>query len=325
MHRRTVLAGLGLAGLATMARGWAESNAPTHGTVVFGAAKGAIGSTLAELTLAQLRRDYQLDYSLVINDARNSRAAVESVQHAKPDGATLLQAQSSSIVLFPSTYKALGYDPVKDFAPLTILGTYGYSLVLGAAVPANVTTVQGYLDWVERNPDQRDVGFSLYGSQAHLLSVMLARESGTAVRPQGYGSANSIFNDLASGAIGAAFTVNGNVPLLARAGVRAVAITDPHRLGPRPDVRTFAESGLAALNLTGWYGWFAPSSTPTVVLNDQAIKLGQMTVGDEYTAQLNSLLLERNTASPAEIAVLMQREIAQYAELTKSYRLSVST
>lgn len=323
MFRRTVVAGLGLAGLAMMTKRLAEAAVPATGTLVFGSPTGAIGSTLAELTLAQLRRDYRLDYSLVINNGRNSRAAIESVQHSKPDGATLLQAQSSSIVLFPSTYKALSYDPIKDLAPLTILGTYGYSLVLGAAVPSEVGTVQDYLQWVSRNPDLRDLGFTLNGSQAHLLSMMLAREGGVAVRPQGYGSANSIFNDLASGALGAAIAVNGNVPLLAKPGVRAVAVTDSQRLNTRPEIKTFAESGLPALSLTGWYGWFAPASTPTEVIAEQAVKLSQLTESDEYAKQLGSLLIERNTAKPPQIVELMRREIDQYAQLTKSYQLSM--
>lgn len=199
---------------------------------------------LAQLTIEHLRNDYSLDYSLVVNDARNSRAAVEAVKGSHADGATLLQAPSSSIVLFPSTYKSLSYSPSRDFLPLTISGTYGYSLVLGAAVPSEASTVHGYLDWVVQNPDLREVGFTLYGSQAHLLCLMLARESGVAVKTTGYAAATSLFADLAHKTFSAAFTVNGNVPILAKSGVRAISITNSQRLDHLPNVQRFRKAAL---------------------------------------------------------------------------------
>ncbi|WP_311970426.1 tripartite tricarboxylate transporter substrate-binding protein [Pseudomonas baltica] len=322
MFRRTVVAGLGLAGLAMMARAPVQAAIPQAGTLVFGAASGAIGTRLAQLTIEQLRTDYSLDYSLVVNDARNSRAAVEAVKSSVPDGATLLQAQSSSMVLFPSTYKSLSYNPTTDFTPLTILGTYGYSLVLGAAVPLEVDSVHGYLEWVAQNPDLREVGFTLHGSQAHLLCLMLERESSVAVRPIGYGSAKSLFNDLANRTISAGFAVNGNVPILAQQGVRAVSITNPRRLDNLPTVATFQESGFPALNLNGWYGWFAPSNTPADVVSVQATKLSALTEGSIYAKKLGTLLMERDTSKPPQIHELMLRQVAQYSQLVKDYRLA---
>lgn len=321
MFRRTVVAGLGLAGFAIMAKTPVQAALPRSGTLMFGAPSGAIGTRLAQLTIEQLHNDYSLDYSLVVNDARNSRAAVEAVKGSAPDGATLLQAQSSSLVLFPSTYKSLSYNPIRDFAPLTILGTYGYSLVLGAAVPIEVNTVRAYLDWVTQNPDLREIGFTLYGSQSHLLCLMLARESGVAVRPTGYGSATSLFGDLANRTISAAFAVSGNVPILAKSGVRAVSITNSRRFDDLPNVATFQESGFAALNLNGWYGWFAPSHTPIDVLSEQVAKLSTLTEGAVYAKKLNSLLMELDTSKPRQIQERMLREVAQYAQLVKDYRL----
>lgn len=321
MFRRTVVTGLGLAGLAIMAKTSGQGETPQVRTVIFGAPRGAIGTRLAQLTIDQLRYDYNLDYSLVVNDARNSLAAIETVKDAVPDGGTLLQAQSYSFVLFPSTYKSLSYDPIKDFVPLTILGTYGYSLVLGAAVPLEITTVHGYLDWIGQNPDLREVGFTLYGSQAHLLCLMLARESGVAVQPVGYSAATSLFKDLANQTISAAFAVNGNVPILAKAGVRAVAITNSRRLDDWPNLATFEESDFAGLNLNGWYGWFAPSHTPADVVSELASKLTMLTEGAAYAKKLRSLLFERDTSQPPQIQERILRETAQYARLVKDYRL----
>lgn len=304
-----------------MSRVPVQAAIPKTGIVVFGAPSGAIGAKLAGLTIEQLHTDYSLDYSLVVNDTRNGRAAAEIVKDAVPDGSTLLQAQSSSIVLYPSTYKSLSYDPIKDFVPLTILGTYGYSLVLGSAVPLTVNTVHDYLGWVAQNPDLREVGFSLYGSQAHLLCLMLARESGVALRPMGYTSARSLFDDLANQTLSAAFAVSGNVPILAKQGVRAISITNPHRLDKLPHTATFQESGFPALNLTGWYGWFAPSNTPADVVSEQATKLSALTEGIVYGKKLDTLLFERDTSTPPQIRERMRREIMQYAQLVKDYRL----
>ena len=299
---------------------------PLAGRLVFGLPAGAMGSKLANGTLDILNTRFNAAYTLDVIDARNTQKATETVKAARPDGTTLLQVQSSSMVLFPSTYRSLNYDPSKDFTPLGVLGEYTFSLTLGPAVPAQVTDVDSYLAWVSANPDFRDIGFTLYGSQSHLLSLMLAREKQIAVRPQPYKSPSSMVADLANQTLAAAFTTPGNLELLGDSkGIRVIAVSSATRLAQWPLAMTFAEQGLGNLTMSGWYGWFAPAAMPQETARDLQQRLGDVQATDQFKQLQASLLLTPANLQPAQINARMTQETAMFQELVASYGLSKIT
>lgn len=299
---------------------------PTGGRLVFGVplngARGSIGHTLGNGALDILAAQFGLRYQMDVVDGRNTLQASESVKLATPDGSTLLQTQSGSMVLFPAMYKALKYDPMLDFTPLAYLGDYAYAFSVGPAVPASVTNIDQYLSWIGQNPDYRDVGFSLYGSQAHLIALMLARGKEVALRAQSYKSAGAIFNDLNSKTLAAAITVAGNVPLLGAGIARPLAVSGSQRLEAWPNVATFKEQGLKDIVIDGWYGWYAPSHTPADTVRVLTDKINAMVATAQFLALQKKLLIGPRILTPSQISQRMREEIASNQKLVASYNLS---
>ncbi|WP_213880480.1 tripartite tricarboxylate transporter substrate-binding protein [Pseudomonas sp. dw_358] len=320
MKRRSFLTGTAAA-LFTLrsARLFAASQPAKR--LIFGSPSGAVGGKLASGVLDIINKHFNDDYTLQVIDTRNTLQATETVKAALPDGNTLLQVQSGAMTLFPSTYRGLKYDPVADFVPLAIMAEYAFTLTLGPAVPATVTNVDTYLAWVNQNPDYRDLGFALYGSQSHLMALMLAREKEVALRPQSYKTADAMLQDLQKQNLAACITIGGNT-LGMGPGVRTVGISSPTRLESWPQVATFAEQGLSQLTMQGWYGWFAPAGMPAAAaqaLRDQIVA-AQKT--PEFAALEQRLLVTSVLASPAQIRERMSLETTELHSLVKSYGLT---
>lgn len=294
---------------------------PPARRLVLGLPLGAMGGKLANGTLDILNARFKVDYALQVLDARNTQQATETVKSALPNGDTLLQVQSSSMVLFPSTYRNLNYDPVADFTPLAIMGEYHFALTLGPLVPASVTSLEGYLAWVAQNPDYRDIGFVLYGSQAHLASLMLARNKELALRPQSYRAPGAMIGDLANRNLAACIAVPGNLVGIPRETCRAVAISSAARLPRWPDVATFAEQGLPALTMDGWFGWFAPAGLPAAMATQLREQIVAAQATPDYLALQESLLLSASHSTPAQISARIGTEMAAYEQLVRSYGL----
>ncbi|MFF7709144.1 tripartite tricarboxylate transporter substrate-binding protein [Pseudomonas sp. NPDC007930] len=300
---------------------WAAGPETEVNTLVFGVPPGAVGERLAGRTLAMLAAQYQANYELQIVPTHNTQDATRQVKIAPADGSTLLQVQSGSMVLFPSMYRKLDYDPLADFTPLGLLGAYDYALAVGPAVPASVRTVDQYLAWVQRNPDYRDLGFTLYGSQGHLGSLMLARIKEIALRPQAYHGPLAMFSDLRDGQLAAALVVSSNQKLLGGGSIRALAVSSAERLQAWPEVQTFAEQGLPELILDGWYGWFAPAALPAAQAANLTRMLRGVQASQDYQAMQQDLLLRPALLTPAQIHSRMREEIDRYAGLVKTYGL----
>lgn len=321
MKRRSFVIGSAAALLAARsARLFADSSAPAQ-RLIFGLPPGAVGSKLATGALDILNARAKSAYTLQVIDNRNTLQATETVKTAKPDGSTLLQTQSGSMTLFPSTYRNLQYDPIADFTPLAVMGEYAFTLTLGPAVPASVDNVDRYLAWVEQNPDYRDLGFALYGSQSHLLALMLAREKEVALRAQSYKTASAMLGDLQNQNLAACITMPGNTLGLGK-GCRSVAISSATRLEGWPQVATFSEQGLPNLAMTGWYGWFAPAQLPAATAKSLREEIVAAQATPEFLALLKRLLLTPAPLSPAQIHERMSLELVEYKRLVKSYGLT---
>lgn len=290
-----------------------------------GAQRSSVGYTMAQGALDILAKQADLRYQLEVIDARNSLQASETVKLAPPDGTTLLQTQSGSMVLFPAMYKSLKYDPLADFTPLGALGDFSYAFSVGAAVPASVTNINQYLNWVGQNPDYRDVGFSLYGSHNHLIALMMARAKEVALRAQSYKGLEGLLNDLKSSTLAAAVTPAALQPLLTKFGARVLAISSETRLDVFPGIATFKEQGLTDIVIDGWYGWFVPSHTPTPLVQELSAKVNAMAASPQFVELQKKLLITPKLMTPAQITQRIKDEIKLSQKLVTSYNLSQIT
>lgn len=324
MKRRVFLMGAAIAPLTLRSKSlFAESLTsppPSTRRLVFGLPTSAVGAKWAQGVLNIMNNRFNYDYSLEVLESRSTLKATETVKASEPDGRTLLQVQSSSMTLFPSTYSNLKYDPIIDFTPLAVMGEYTFTLTIGPAVPASVHDVNSYIAWIQAQPDYRDLGFALYGSQSHLIALMLAREKEVALRVQSYNNAEAMLGDLQNGTLAACITMAGTALSLTK-NCRSIAVSSPQRLEVWPDVATFSEQGLKTLTMQGWYGWFAPAHLPNEIAKKLREQIIDIQTVPEYLALQKSLLLTSSFLAPSQILERMNLELNEYKNLVESYGL----
>jgi tripartite-type tricarboxylate transporter receptor subunit TctC len=324
--RRSLLLGAASAALASTLpiRGaLAQSGIPSKGQLLFGYPPGAVGSLLGVGLTKVLAGVSGVDYALVNVEGRNTRLACEQVRNAPANGATLLHAQSTAMCLLPNIYRHLGYDPIRDFTPLGVVGEFTFSLTVGPLVPRSVTNLQQYLDWVKQNPDARDIGFSIYGSQGHLAVLTLAQDLSASVEPLAYKGTSMMIKDIAAGRLAAGFTAagNGDAALWANGTLRSIGVTRGTRLPYWPNIMTLREQGVPDMDLSAWYAWYAPAATPADTVQQWRKTVRAMQASPDFSALHTRLLLTQPKVTVEEIPELITLETRRFNDYVKRLRL----
>jgi tripartite-type tricarboxylate transporter receptor subunit TctC len=208
----------------------------------------------------------QVDQRIVIDNRPGAAGniAAEILAKANPDGHTLLYS-SNSIALSPGLYSKLGYDPIKDLAPITEIGSGCLIFLVHPSLP--VTSVKEFIDYAKARPGQLNYASSGAGTSTHLAAVLFSQRTGIQTQHIPYkGTAPSLVDMIAGRTQFLMGAVNTAVPHVRDGKLRALAVTGLKRIQSLPDVRTLHESGLPGFEVTSWQGLFAPAGTPAAVL-----------------------------------------------------------
>jgi tripartite-type tricarboxylate transporter receptor subunit TctC len=191
---------------------------------------------------------------------------VEAVVRAAPDGYTLLLAFPGPIVVNPSLYKNLTYDPVRDLAPVSLLTSYPLLLAVNAQVPAQ--TLAEFIALAKQKTGGLSYGSAGNASTAHLAMELFMRQAGIQMVHVPYKGAAPAMTDLIGGRLAVVFdSMTLVMPQVEAGKIRALAISSKVRSPAAPDLPTVAESGLSNFVVEGWYGVLAPAGTPAVIVN----------------------------------------------------------
>lgn len=301
-----------------------KADPPTSGNrLIYGYPAGAGGSKLASGLLALLITQGGPFYHLQNLEGRSTRRASGIAGHAAPDGSTILHAISASLTLLPCVYKDVGFDPIRDFKPLASFGDFPYLMVVGPVVPKSVTDVQQYLAWVEKNPEFRNIGISIYGSVGHLAVLTLALTTGAPIRPQPYQGTAAMLSDLRGQTLAAAFVIpNSGASAEISSEVRVIGVTSAQRVSYWPQVRSLAEQGITGMNLSAWFGWFTQAAVPEERLAPLRQAIQRMQASIAYGDLQKSLQLTPNTLTPQQITARMHQEISRYQALVTALNIS---
>lgn len=191
---------------------------------------------------------------------------VEAVVRAAPDGYTLLLAFPGPIVVNPSLYKNLTYDPVRDLAPVSLLTSYPLLLAVNAQVP--VQTLAEFIALAKQQTGGLSYGSAGNASTAHLAMELFMRQAGIQMVHVPYKGAAPAMTDLIGGRLAVVFdSMTLVMPQVEAGKIRALAISSKVRSPAAPNLPTVAESGLSNFVVEGWYGVLAPTGTPAVIVN----------------------------------------------------------
>ena len=201
-------------------------------------------------------------YFIVDNRAGGAGGIVGAnyVAKAQPDGYTLLLTASIHVIT-PFLNKAMPYDVVNDFTPITLITSTPLLVSAAPNVPAN--TLKEFFDLVRKDPNKFTFATSSFGSAGHLAIELLKRDAGVDTLVIAYKGASPALNDLMGGQIQLMVDpMLSSLPLAQAKSIKALAITSAKRSPAAPEIPTVAESGMTGFEFVSWYGLWAPKDLP---------------------------------------------------------------
>lgn len=317
LSRLTLMAGIAAAASAATA---AETY-PTHPVRMIVAYPAGGSTDIAARVLAKALSE-RMKGSFVVENRGGGGGVIGAglVANSAPDGYTVLFAASPELSIAKATKKDVSYDPVKDFAPVAMIGQVPFVLVANKDFPPN--NVQELIAYAKAHPGA--VNFSSFGSGTsnHLAGELMNLQAGIKMTHVPYrGSAPSL-TDLMGGQIQITFdTITAVLPLIQSGKIKALAMATPKRSALLPDLPTVSESGLPGFSGGTWFGLVAPKGTPAPVvqalsaatissLNDPAVK-----------KDLENRGIVPDPQSPAYLAKYLSDESAKWSKVVKQIGL----
>ena len=241
----------------------------------------------------------------------------EFVAKSAPDGYTLLMGVTGSHGVAPSLYPNLGYQPQRDFAPISLLVSAPLVLVVNPEVPAK--TLKDFIALAKAQPDTLTYGTPGNGTSMHLTGVTFDLKAGTKLIHVPYKGSAGALTDLLSGQIKTMFGDLLVVLPQIRAGkINALAVTSKDRNPLLPDVPTMAEAGLPGFEVLSWQGLFAPAGTPPAVverLSKEVRAVMESKDVKEFFAAQGFLV---GATTPAEFTAFVGSEVKRWGEIVKA-------
>ena len=239
------------------------------------------------------------------------------VAHAPPDGYTLLLATSTTLAINKTLYKRLPYDPVKDFAAISLVASVPFALIVNPLVPAK--TLTEFIAYAKANPGLA-YGSAGNGSPQHLGAELLKTQAGIDIRHVPYrGSVPAMLDVIANHISFMIVDLEPALPQIKEGKVRVLGVTTPKRVAVAPDIPTMAESGLPGYQLIAWQGLVAPAGTPRDVVDELAAQIGKMLADPATSERFARLAVEPLPGStPDSFAAYIKTEVERWATIVKN-------
>jgi tripartite-type tricarboxylate transporter receptor subunit TctC len=239
----------------------------------------------------------------------------EAAAKSPPDGYTIVLV-APSLAISPSLYSKLNYDPVKDFAPVSLVATVPNVMITNPSVPA--ATLREFIALAKSKPGEMNFGSGGSGTSNHLAGELFNIVAGVKLVHVPYKGVNLAMNDVLSGRVQLVFIgIPAAAPHIKAGKLRALALAAPQRSAVLPDVPTADEAGLPKFEVTTWYGILAPAGTPRPVVARLNGELGRIMHSSEMKERLDALATDPVTGTPEEFAELIRREIAKWGEVVR--------
>jgi tripartite-type tricarboxylate transporter receptor subunit TctC len=246
----------------------------------------------------------------------------EAVKNADPDGYTLLVGQSGPISINPAVYKNLRYDPVRDFAPVTMTTAYPYILVINAKLPAK--NLQEFIALARSKPGEFNFGTTGIGAANHLVAELFNSRAGLTMTHIPYRGTALAVGDLLAGQVTMVFAdAVTALPHIQAGTLRALAVSSKERAAIAPEVPTIAESGYPGFDAIGWHGILAPAKTPPAIVDRLNAEIVKALKDSATKALLETQAMQLIGNSPAEFAAFIKQDIALWQTVATQANVEV--
>jgi tripartite-type tricarboxylate transporter receptor subunit TctC len=276
------------------------------------------GSSDAIVRIVAQRLGEQTGQQFIVDNRPGASGTIsaETVARSPADGHTLLLGSPSQITIAPTATKT-SYDPVKDFAPISVIGSNPFVLIAHPDFGAD--DLAGFVERVRRQPNKVAYAHGGFGTIVHLAMALFLKRAGIEMIPVTYkGGAAPALTDVMAGHIPTYLApLAGVVPHATSGAFRLLAVSSERRISQIPDVPTFIESGYPGFKILTWNGLMAPAGTPTETIERIAKEVARAVKDPSTAARLTGYGVDPLGNSPKEFAAQIAGEIALWAEAVK--------
>src|SRR5262245_2550794 len=244
----------------------------------------------------------------------------EYVAHADPDGYTVLFADAS-LAVNTSLYRSLSYDPIADFAPVSLVTQYALFVFVPNSSPAH--SIKELIDYAKSGPGKLTMASPGTGSAPYLAEMLFLQMADIKMTHVPYRGASPAFTDLIPGRVDCFF---GSGMLLSYARsrqVRVLATTGAKRDAAAPDVPTIAEAGVRGYDVTAWQALFIPAKTPPAIVRKISADTNTALADPAIKDKLAQTGYAAGGSSPEELGTLLKSEIVRWSALVKSVGIAL--
>jgi tripartite-type tricarboxylate transporter receptor subunit TctC len=263
-----------------------------------------------------------LKQPVVVENRAGAGAAIgmEALAKSAPDGYTIGLSTTGSHAINPHLYAKLAYDPVRDFAPITLAISYVNVLVINPGLP--VKSAAELVSWAKANPGKATFGSAGNGSSNHLFGELLKTITGAPMQHVPYKGSAAALTDVIAGNIAFMFDIlNVSGPQIRAGRVRGIAVASAKRSPYMPELPTLAESGVKGFEEAGsdlWFGIMAPAGTPKPIVAKLNEALITSLRSPDMRERVRAQSLDLWTSTPEEFAAVLKSDLARWGKVVKA-------
>ena len=236
---------------------------------------------------------------------------------AAPDGYTLTSGPVGNLAINPHLYSKLSFDVLKDFAPITLVGSVQNVLVVHPSVPAK--TVKELIALMKKRPGELTFGSGGVGTQAHIAGELFKAQTGTNMNHIAYKGVGASVTDLLGGHLAMIFAqVHSVVPYIQAGRLRPLGVASAKRVAQLPDVPTIAEAGnLPGFEAVSWYALIGPAGMPREVVNKIQSDVAKVLQSPDLREKLTGIGVEAVGSTPEQLAAAIKSDYDRYGAIIR--------
>jgi len=323
MKRRTLLHTAIASSVLGTSAAWAQDAYPSKPvTYLVPFPTGGTTDILARLIAQKLGPAMNTTFVIDNKGGAGGSIGSEIGSRAPADGYTLVGGTISSHAINVSLYPKLGYDPVKSFQPVVLIGSNPVVLIVGEKSPYK--TLQDVLNAARAKPKTISSASAGAGTSQHMALELMGFRSGTQFIHVPYKGSGPAISDVIGGQVDMMFdTTVVAGPHIASGKVRALAVSSAKRLESLPNVPTVAEAGVPGFEVTSWQGIFVPAGTPRPIVDRLHNEIMKILATAEMQDRLKQLGMQPSTMKPDEVQAFQRAEVDKWAQVVKAANIKL--
>jgi tripartite-type tricarboxylate transporter receptor subunit TctC len=303
----------------------AIGSAPSHAQVlkktahlIVGFPPGGATDLIARMLADRLRGAYATSVIVENKPGAAARIAVDYIKSADADGSEILFTPDFPLTVYPHSFRALSYDPIRDLVPVSPVSRSALTFAIGPAVPDRVATLADYVAWCRANPDKAVFATTSAGGTPHFVGAMLASAAHVALTPVHYRGGAPALQDLVGGHVPASVNPIGETLPFANSGMlRILAVTSAERSKFLPYVPTMHELGYNVV-LDSWLGAFVPARTPPEIVRALNAAIGEAVSSPQMIESLAKIGSEPKYETAERFAATLRADMERWGPVVKA-------